>query len=347
MGANMSSPEPTSEEPRYGPTYRQDEIDLVRRYAARGESLCLVGVAGTGKSNLINYLSKVSGAPASANPGTPGAIYAMVDATNWARTPLSLFELMSQALAQATGSLTPAFQDTPGPMLYNEETVFNRLSERLRWACQQLDRRVMFVLDDFDVVFETGPREMLERLNRLRNEGNRERLSYLLFTKKLPHVLGRSYDLENKSKFFDLFRHSQFAMGLYTPDDARQMLKHLNGTLSKPMSSGDLAPILSLAGGHARLIRILFDIWAQEGPPGAQTVEVLAARPEVQKECKRVFDSLHDQEREVALRAARGAHNKSADWDTLDHLARRGLLVNLDPIEWFSPLMAHFLRTQL
>lgn len=341
----MVPPESLDEEPRYGPTYRQDEIDLVRRNAARGESLCLIGVAGTGKSNLINYLRRVSGKPASANPGIPGPIFAMVDSTNWARTPVSLFEMMDQALAQATTELKPPFQEATGPVLYSEETVFNRLSERLRWACQQLDQRVMFVLDDFDVVLETGPLPTLERLNRLRNDGNRERLSYLLFTKKLPHVLGQSYDLENKSKFFDLFRHSQFAMGLYTPEDARQMLKHLNTTLPRPMSSSDLAPILSLAGGHARLIRILFDIWAQEGPPSAQTVEVLAVRPEVQKECKRILDSLHEQEREVARRAARGAHNKSADWDILDHLARRGLLISLDPVEWFSPLMAHYLRT--
>ena len=42
--------------PRYQPTFRKDEIELITRLASRGESVGLVGVAGVGKSNIVNFL---------------------------------------------------------------------------------------------------------------------------------------------------------------------------------------------------------------------------------------------------------------------------------------------------
>ncbi len=45
-----------SNTPRYLATYRQDVMRLICDFARQGESLCLMGVAGTGKSNVTNFL---------------------------------------------------------------------------------------------------------------------------------------------------------------------------------------------------------------------------------------------------------------------------------------------------
>lgn len=334
-------------EKRYQPTYRHDEIRLIYDFALRGESLCFVGVAGVGKSNVINFLRQSHQTSASAHPGNPGLLFSIADARTWQGTPLSLWRLMDEGLRDAAAGLTPPFQEPTVVPLSDEQRALDRLRARLQWACQELGHRVMFVLDDFDLVFQHGPLAMIDQLNAFRSAGNRGLLSYLVFTKRLPHVLGRSYHLDRESKFFDLIRHSHFALAPYQPHDAQQMLKHLNSTLRSPFTEQDLAPILALAGGHARLIWILFQIWSREGALAVDAAEYLVKKPEVQRECRRILQGLHPQEQEVAVRAARGALHPVRDLETLDHLARRGLLTKHegDTIEWFSPLMARYLST--
>ena len=335
-------------ESRYLPKYRQDEIRLACDCAFRGESLCFVGIAGVGKSNVINYLRDSRNSIMQYTTGTAEILFCIVDATVWQRTPSSLWQLMDNAFRDRTAALSPQFQEGTVVPILEEERILNRLSSRLRWACQEMGYQVMFVLDDFDFVFETGPRTLVEQLNTLRSDGNRGKLSYLIFTRKLPHVLARSYTLEN-SKFFDLIRHTHFALEPYTPDDARQMLKHLNSTVVTPLGPGELPRIQELAGGHARLLRILFDLWASEGPPSmAHPEDFLAAKTDVQQECERIFMGLHKAEQEVALLVANNAHT-SAHTHLVNHLERRGLLVHHNPngqIQWFNPLMERFLKTQ-
>jgi len=327
--------------PRYRHTYRQDEVHLIVRSALRGESLGFMGVAGVGKSNLVNYLRDIRrNAPHIGPNDVEHLLFPVVDATVWQGTASSLWQIMFDALNLATKELSPPPDNSKIIPIAEEERALSALQARLQWVCQDLKYRIMFVLDDFDAVFETGPLAMLERLNGMRSEGNRGLLSYLIFTKRLPHVLGQSYDLENRSKFYDLFRHNVYALEPYAPDDARQMLTHLNEVAGKPLNNRDLVQIQALAGGHARLLRIILNIWIDEGAPGADPVTYFVAQPDVQQECRRILLSLHQQEQQVALLTARGLHTADHQ-EMIDHLVRRGLLS--DSIAWFSPLFAQFL----
>jgi hypothetical protein len=266
--------------------------------------------------------------------------FPIVDATYWQQTPLSLWKIMLDALDQTTGELTPP----PPPVekvipISEEERVLNTLRARLQWICQELEHQVMFVLDDFDAVFETGPLSMLERLSGLRSEGNRGTLSYLIFTKRLPHVLGQSHNLEHESKFYDLFRHHIYALEPYEPEDAFQMLKHLNEMAGNPLREKDLAQIRQLAGGHARLLKIVFDLWVNEGLAGANPI-ALAEQPDVRQECLRILRGLHDEEQEVIMRVAANTATE-ANQEIMDHLVRRGVLTP-DAKKLFSPLLEQF-----
>ncbi len=251
--------------------------------------------------------------------------------------------MMAEALMQSTSQLlSPAGNGQPSS-LSESEAAFKSLQTRLQWLCQELEHRVMFILDDFDTVLETGPLAMLEQLNGLRSEGNREYLGYLIFTKRLPHILGQSYDLYNKSKFYDLFSPTIYALKPYSQGDAMRMLVHLNDVAGGSLAKNDLDQIYHLAGGHARLLRIIFDTWIEEGASGIKTT-YFADKPDVKHECRRILINLHEHEQEVALLVARSLH-KAEHQDVIDHLVRRGMLLKLDPITWFSPLMAQFLTT--
>lgn len=330
---------------RYRRTYREDEIRLIIRCASRGESLGFVGVAGAGKSNLVNFLRDMPRSAQYIGEDVERMFFPIVDVAHWPGTANSLWKMMLDALNQAAKELPPFPKDNNKVIpISEEERALGTLRTRLGWICQELKHRVMFVLDDFDAVFEGGPLAMLERLNGLRSEGNRDYLSYLTFTKRLPHILGRSYELENRSKFYHLLRHNLYALEPYSPDDAHQMLMHLNEVAERPLSQKDLVQIRALAGGHAQLLRTVFSLWINEGAPGADSIAYFVARPDVRQECQRILRNLHEQEQEVALEVARGQHTADHQ-DTIDHLARRGLLVTSDPITWFSPLFGRFLST--
>lgn len=339
--------EPDAIPQRYRPTYRADEASLILSFALRGESLGFVGAAGVGKSNLVNFLRDGEAIDRLAGRDMERLHFPIVDATLWQGTATSLWSMMIDALNQSTqelGTFSEGSKVIPFSEEAEEEQLWHTLRARLQWICQELKHQVMYVLDDFDAVFQSGSVAMLERLNGLRSEGNRNALSYLVFTKQLPHVLGRAHNLEGKSKFYDLFRHNLYALEPYTPEDARQMLTFLNEVAGKPVSSKDLAQILSLAGGHAQLLKILFNICINEGMPSVDVIGHFAGKPDVQQECQRILRNLHVQERQAALRLARGQHI-AEDRAALDHLMRRGLLVRLAPAAWFSPLMDRFLIT--
>ena len=332
--------------PRYQPTYRQTEIKVICDCARQGQSLCLLGVAGTGKSNITNFLRVDPYGYKAHYLGDQSTRFhfPVVDGNTWDETPQGLWKLMLVALNEATRQLDQPEPDAKLIQFSEEQKAFSDLKTHVDWFCQKLDQQVMFILDDFDKVLEVGPLAMLEQLNALRSSGNRNKLSYLLFTKKLPHILGRAHPLKGTAKFYDLISTHIYALSLYNHDDARQMLVHLNELAGKSLTTRELAVLESLAGGHARLLRLIFELWRDDAPETADFVSFFAAKNDIHDECQRILRGLHQDEQAVALRVARDQQTAD-DQDVIDHLMRRGLLVNSGKLEWFSPVFAAFLRS--
>ncbi|MEZ4732664.1 MAG: hypothetical protein R3E79_36640 [Caldilineaceae bacterium] len=124
------------------------------------------------------------------------------------------------------------------------------------------------------------------------------------------------------------------------------MLLHLNELAGKPLTTRELALIQSFTGGHARLIRLVFELWRTQRPDEEEPIADLAAQSDVRDECQRILRGLHDEEQAVVLRIAQGIQ-KAEDQPVIDHLVRRGLLREGEELRWFSPLFAEFLRSRM
>jgi hypothetical protein len=335
---------PPSNPPRYRPDYRAAEMRLLARLILAGDSLCFVGTAGVGKSNLINFLREY---PAFTREyfgtETDKIHFPFVDTNQWDRTPEGLGNLILDAL-EAEGITAPQGKDGAVIPFSQEDRAFTKVRNRLQGICQGLQHHVVFVLDDFDRALEIGPLRMLEQLNGLRSDGNKGLLSYLVFTKRLPHILGRALNLETSSKFYDLLRHNLYSLEPCVPTDERQIVEYLNVTSTTRVSNQDLARICSLAGGHAGLLKNIFRVCVEQGlPSGNDTPGQLVGYQDVRVECQRIVAGLHEQEQEVMLLMAKGRHT-SANADTIAHLKKRGILLEAEPLQWFSPVFASYLR---
>jgi hypothetical protein len=330
--------------PRYKPTYRQDEIRLIYDFARQGESLCFVGISGVGKSNITNFLCHDPyGYKPHYNPdGQQPVIFARFDGNLWDKTESGLWKRLLGELVAVTKDLEPPVESDNIIALAEEERLRRKLQAQIDWVCQQRNQQLMMILDDFDVVFAHGPLHMLDQLNGFRSAGNRGKLSYLIFTKRLPHLLGQALPLVNHSKFYDLFKHHIYALEPYQNRDARQMLVHLNENAGKPFTDKEFDAIEKLAGGHAGLLKIVFDVWRRSQSVPGNLREFFAAKVEVKSEVQRILAGLHPEERAVALRLAK-RQEEPGDDEIIDHLVRRGLLTYADRAEWFSPLMAEYL----
>ncbi|HQY90393.1 MAG: hypothetical protein WAU00_17695 [Caldilinea sp.] len=329
---------------RYSPSYRKDELTTIFQHARRGESLCYVGIAGIGKSNIVKILNREREFRRQyLGNETDTLHFPDIDATIWDRTPTGLWRLMLESLQVATTHLPATTVDTKVISLTEEETYRRRIQAQINHICQNLKHKLMFVLDDFDAAFLLGPLHMLEQFNTYRSDGNKGCLSYLIITKQLPTVLGRKFELERRSKFYDLFRTNIFALGPYVASDAVHMVRYLNREAGGPFERGELTQMQYLAGGHARLLKVIFETWLKQPPASTNVVAYFAENADVQQECERIFGGLHRPEREAALRIAHDELS-SADLSAVDHLVRRGLLPGVGNPEWFSPVWGEFLR---
>lgn len=341
---NIAGIPPVSSESRYLPTYREDELRLIFHYARRGESLCYVGIAGIGKSNIVTILNHdYAFRRRYLNDEADRIHFPRIDGNTWDSTPTGLWRLMLERLQIATAHLPTPTIDPKIISLNEEDTYRRRLQTQINHICQVLQHKLMFVLDDFDIVFKEGPLHMLEQFDSFRSDGNKGRLSYLIITKQLPTVLGRRFELEKRSKFYDLFRMNIFALTPYRRADAVHMLHYLNQQANAPLDRKELAQIHYLCGGHARLLKVVFEAWLKQPPATVDIVKYFADSPDIHQTCERIFIALHRQEREAAVLIA---HNRQSEVNPLivDHLRRRGLLREGDSLEWFSPLWAEFLR---
>jgi hypothetical protein len=106
-----------------------------------------------------------------------------------------------------------------------------------------------------------------------------------------------------------------------------------------------MTQIEMLAGGHARLLRLIFELWRSNRPGDDNLVATLVQQSDIRDECRRIFQGLHEEEQALCLRLVHG-QPEAEDLSLIDHLVRRGLLNNEEARIWFSPLFAEFLRTQ-
>ena len=318
--------------PRHSPDYRREEIALITEFARQGQSSAFVGIAGVGKSNISRCLQSDHTVLACPDLDAPLQIrYLNVDCNDWDGALAGCWRLLRENMQIAWGKIDAGSD--------GEDYLIVRRT--LKNVCQQPHSRVVIILDDCDKVLAEAPPALTNKLRTLRDD-NRDRLSYLLFTKRLPQRLGPAGNRLRDGMFFQLFHNHIFTLRPYNECDAMHMLTFLNARASISLAADDLSMIYHLSGGYPALIRTLFETYETQPPPNPDWMTHFSNQIDVQNVLRRLLDYLHRHERYVLYRLAHKQKLHTQDAPALELLKKRGVLQDDD--KPFSILLTHYLR---
>jgi hypothetical protein len=339
------------EQDRYVLTYRAAEARQVMRWIEVGQSGCLVGLRGAGKSNLLRFLLHEDVQRHYLGRHYVDIVFVLVDLlalterTEWAVYELILDRLMNQlrllGIEEIVEVVTSFHQDATHS---RDPLAARRAFERcVDVLCQRSAQRVVLFLDEFDAVFRTLDTFLLRCLRAVR-DAHKGQVSYVIVTDDLVRLRD---DLAEAEHFYRLVSRNVCGLGPYSEADARQMICRLASRRSVELNEGDMAHLIELSGGHAGLLKATLSLlWgAYQESSLTELIPTLSSEPAVQAECQKVWESLSQDEQAALCTLTDGV---PVDPHTLRRMTRKGLIrEGISGTLVFSPLFADFVHRQL
>lgn len=337
---------------RYPITYRAAEVRQIMDWIKAGQSGCIVGLHGGGKSNILYFLLDEKARRHYLGPGRADFLFVLVnmlaltECTEWATCELILDRLLgeicppaieSEVAEEVTALHREAMQARD---LFTAERALERCVDTL---CQRPGQRVVMLFSDFDAVFQAlGPH--LFRCLRAIYEAHKGQVSYIVV---VASELDRLRDnLAAVDPFYRLVGRNVCYLGPFYEADAQYVVRYEAALRSAELDEADVARLVALSGGHAGTIKaILSLLWdTHRGDSLAELALSLEDEPTVQVECRKLWGSLAESEQAALCTLAAGRQTEPT---ALGHLQRRGLVQESQTgPRLFSPLFAAFVRRQ-
>lgn len=338
--------------------FRHDEVSQLVDLVEAGESASIIGMSGTGKSNLFNHLC---------NPQTQDIYfqkrpYPIIARINFHYAPdfddRSLYSLILEQLE----SMTPReisryelpFEITDQIVWYHDSLIDSRddllkIQRNFKQAVRLLlygnDRKLVFLFDQFDDVYREAAPHFFANLRGLR-ENYKYRLSFLTFTRDLlPNLIESD---PAREEFYELLASNLIGLRPYNFADAKDLLARV-GKRNKLTYSEELAnQLIALTGGHAGLLRAAFLAVARaemDWDPGKNDADLFNV-PGVRLECEKIWRSLSVQERKILHMLGHGQQQIKNSDSIFEQLFIKGVLRNPQNPTPFSPLFFQYVQLQ-
>jgi hypothetical protein len=305
----------------------------------RGESACIVGVAGTGKSNLIHFMRQREAQERYLPERASRLHFVTLSCLPGTDPRDSIYAAMIDCVWQIARDCQAEEDELPAAV-----SPLQALRGALDVTCGTLRQQVVFVFDEFDCLIRNQPAGFFDDLRVLRDDhrttGN---VVFLVITRILPQ-LPRGPEPLRDSKFFQLIRDRIYPLPPFREADAVAMLddqmRRQKGTFDFPLRIRKR--LAGLAGGHAALLLSLFETLKPDFSHVASAPEALVAAPRVANTCADIWNDLHWQEQESLIDMAQ---DRPVSDEVRSYLCRRGLVAVNGSRAIFSPVFREFVRT--
>jgi energy-coupling factor transporter ATP-binding protein EcfA2 len=218
----------------YPADYRSKEVQAAVRAVSAGECVSLVGLSGSGKSNLLGYLAHRQ--PAA------GCRMLLVDCNRLSEpTTQGLFRLLRQALGEEVAP--PAEAERLGEPAALEKAVARQL---------QATPGLCLLFDRFDALGASAGNLLSGNLRALR-DAHKYQLTYLTATRR---------PLDPHSELSELFYANTFWLGGLSESDSRWNVARYAARQGLSWDKTATASILALSRGYPSLLRAVCEAHA-------------------------------------------------------------------------------------
>lgn len=283
----------------YPPDYRAEETRAIAAAIAAGECVSVVGLSGSGKSNLMGFLAQ--------RVSVAGCRLTLLDCNRLPEhTPPALLRLIRCALREEQAGDCPPFADELGAL---ERVIAQALAGVSVLA---------LLLDRFDALPADAMPAIAGNLRALR-DAHKFQLSFVIATRR---------PLPPRSELAELFYANTLWLGPLSERDARWNVARFAARRGAQWDEDTARRIIALSQGYPSMLRAVCEAHAAGA---ALTVESLLAHPAV---AARIEEFWADQPSDEALRRSRLLDhpllmaNRPPVFDTTALTAKENLLLS-------------------
>jgi hypothetical protein len=339
--------------PEHSLNYRQEVLIQLFKFVKSADSCFLVGAGSMGKTRLMDFLMLPKVQAEYLRDKAAKTVFIRMDMnrisefTEWGfyelaltttlQTTLYIPELQEMALENIRLQLLPLLSSP------NALKALRLLELTVNSICMREEFNLCFLFDEFDKAYEELPKEVFSHLRAIRDT-NKNCMGYALFLRNLPERLRQP--VENES-FYELLSANMIGIGPYSELDTDEMVRQLEARKSFPLRSDQTrASIYHLSGGHPGMIRAMLGLYVEfsEMDRRLKDVEWVAGQESIKEECRKVMDSLDEDERK-GLTAFVQNHPELISKPVEKLLMAKGLLHETETdLQIFSPVLKHYIK---
>lgn len=285
----------------YPRNYREKEMKMLTGWIAAGESGSVVGLPGSGRSNLLGFLCHRPEVVRAYLPAQVGpAALIPVDINNLPANNLStlyrvilrsFYRMREQFDLSLQQKIIEVYQET---RLERDPFLAQSALQEVLLLFQDQRTRVILILNRFDYFCQMATPQMVNTLRGLRDDF-KDTLSYIAgMTQEVaylpdPTVLGEMYELLDNYICW---------VGTMTEADARHLIAGATRTAPIAPTAHEITTLLTLAGRFAALLRVACHWWllTLNKPGYSDWAAVLLAERSVQHRLTEIWSSLTQEE---------------------------------------------------
>jgi len=293
------------------PTYRAAEIHQLASWIRAGASGSLLGLRGSGRSNVLGFLChRPDALQAYINPAKLTVALVLVDLGDLPTSTVGdLYRVILRAFYEAQARFTTDAQQVVA-QIYTEHQALTdpfltqSALRKIFFHFQDAGQRIVLVIDRFDSFSRMVTPEMAQTLNSLRDTF-RDTLSYIVGIRQSLTYLA---DIDLPADLYRLLTTHVCQLGPLNAADARFLIQRRTQVSDTPPSAEEMQTMLMLTGGYPTLLEAVCRWWLIEvdPPPPDQWLPHLAAAPAMQHRLQGIWSGLTQEEQLTLTELVRG-----------------------------------------
>ncbi|GAB4531761.1 MAG: hypothetical protein Kow0063_11420 [Anaerolineae bacterium] len=331
--------------------YCQEHTRTILSWLRVGESGVVVGMSGAGKSNLLGFLaSRPDAVRAHLGDMAANTCFLLLDANRLPTlTRTSFYRAMLQTIHRQRTCLLGKLRDDVSALyresidLQDDLLLSGALQDMHHLFCYEGGRRVVWLMDRFDETCRRLDPQFFNSLRALRDLF-KSQLCYVVATR---HPLPYLRDPAEIDEFCEIMAANTCWVGPLIERDARWVARRMAERLGVTFELQDVTRILCLSGRLPAFLRMAFTSLAsgelQRGEETRTWTERLLERPDIQRNCRELWDDLSDAQRAALLQVMAGTPLDEIEPEPLAYLEKLGLVTrDGERRRIFSPLFESY-----